>query len=121
MIQRVILQRERRIKAAALFKFLGPDEAYYCRTFPNVQQFWAWPHRLGLGHWRAGMGAAKYLAPEQFEREVKEGYQVCDRPRSASRQSSSIRAKLLTPSRRDQSPKVKAPIKAQWHYQVTPD
>jgi tocopherol cyclase len=32
---------------------LGPDEGYFCRTFPDVKQFWARCDRIALGHWRA--------------------------------------------------------------------
>ena len=56
-------------------QILGPDEAYYCRTFSNPETFWAWPHKLGLGHWRSGK-RSRYLPSEAFERQVKEGYQA---------------------------------------------
>ncbi len=32
-------------------QILGPDDEYLCRTFPDVQTFWAWKNALGLGHW----------------------------------------------------------------------
>lgn len=92
-------------------QILGPNEVYYCRSFPDVKQFWAWPHRLGLGHWRFSCGEAKptpqaspakYLAPERFDREVQEGYQVSDRLHQG---------KLLHPSGK---------LKAQWQYEVNP-
>jgi tocopherol cyclase len=35
-------------------QILGPDETYFCRTFPDVRQFWAWRRALELGHWRQG-------------------------------------------------------------------
>ncbi|MEO1395733.1 MAG: tocopherol cyclase family protein [Cyanobacteria bacterium J06634_5] len=59
-------------------QILGPGETYYCRSLPDVTKFWAWPHRLGLGHWRTALEAepARYLAPEDFFSTVKEGYQV---------------------------------------------
>ncbi|MEO0646559.1 MAG: tocopherol cyclase family protein [Cyanobacteria bacterium J06650_10] len=63
-------------------QILGPDEAYLCRTFPNVEWFWAWPHRLGFGHWRdvdlscQSSSGAQYLEPEHFGERVTEGYQI---------------------------------------------
>ncbi|MGB3299514.1 MAG: tocopherol cyclase family protein [Phormidesmis sp.] len=85
-------------------QILGPNEAYYCRSFPDAAQFWAWPHRLGLGHWRSARASSRsrYLSPERFEREVVEGYQVSDRLHQG---------KLLAPS---------GQIKAQWHYTIDP-
>ena len=66
-------------QSGGVAQILGPDETYYCRTFPNVDRFWAWPHRLGLGHWRqSSVQPARYLPSESFEREVREGYQVTD-------------------------------------------
>lgn len=58
-------------------QILGPNEEYLCRTFPNVNQFWAWRETLGHGHWRKSTQTqpACYLEPEVFEREVQEGYQ----------------------------------------------
>ncbi len=60
-------------------QILGPQNDYFCRTFPNVQQFWAWPQALGLGHWRSPPGKAQetpqYLPPAQFMQQVLEGYQ----------------------------------------------
>ena len=78
----------------------GPNEDYYCRTFPDVAGFWAWPHRLGLGHRRTGR--ARYLSPEAFEHEVTEGYQAT---------TTRHQGKLLTPS---------GDIQAQWHYETEP-
>ena len=94
---------------------LGPDEAYYCRTLPDVRRFWAWPHLLGLGHWRSLnqtgnqtnkgellSGRAKYLSRDRFDQTVAEGYQVSCRLHQG---------KLLTPSGK---------LKAQWCYDVKP-
>ncbi len=60
-------------------QILGPDDSYLCRTFPNVNQFWAWPHALGLGHWRSHPDHSDHstlLAPEAFDRTIREGYQA---------------------------------------------
>ncbi len=78
----------------------GPNETYYCRTFPDVSKFWAWPHRLGLGHRRTGR--AQYLSPEAFKHKVIEGYQAT---------TTLHQGKLLTPS---------GDIQAQWHYETKP-
>lgn len=64
-------------QSGGVAQILGPDETYCCRTFPNVARFWAWPHRLGLGHWRrSSTWPARYLPPDVFERDVIEGYQA---------------------------------------------
>ncbi|MGB3310725.1 MAG: tocopherol cyclase family protein [Nodosilinea sp.] len=58
-------------------QILGPDDSYFCRTFPNVDQFWAWPEGLGLGHWRGEAKTNPRLLPStEFEDYVSEGYQV---------------------------------------------
>lgn len=59
-------------------QILGPDDTYFCRTFPNTEQFWGWRAGLGLGHWggRSQSFKAQYLSPEDFEEHVPEGYQV---------------------------------------------
>ena len=70
-------------------QILGPRDEYLCRTFPQVQQFWAWQHALGLGHWRyrsqvdqaqaiqsQEVEQPKFLEPEEFDRRVREGYQA---------------------------------------------
>ena len=83
-------------------QILGPDESYYCRTFPDVSQFWAWLPRLGVGHQRASFSAkAEYLAPHQFSAHVHEGYQAT---------AHCHQGKLLLPSGK---------VKAQWHYETT--
>ncbi|MEA5465864.1 tocopherol cyclase family protein [Leptothoe sp. PORK10 BA2] len=33
-------------------QILGPDEQYFCRSLPDVSQFWAWKYKLGHGHHR---------------------------------------------------------------------
>lgn len=58
-------------------QILGPEDSYLCRTFPDVQQFWAWNSQLGLGHWQHNQGTkSDYLPPEQFFEQVREGYQA---------------------------------------------
>jgi tocopherol cyclase len=59
-------------------QILGPNEEYLCRTFPEVNRFWAWKEALGHGHWRKASSKQPtcFLEPAVFEREVQEGYQV---------------------------------------------
>lgn len=66
-------------------QILGPEDSYLCRTFPDVRGFWAWPDRLGLGHWgklnpdlhpQSFPEKPGYLVPEAFERQVQSGYQA---------------------------------------------
>ncbi len=33
-------------------QILGPDEQYFCRSLPDLAQFWAWPDKLGHGQSR---------------------------------------------------------------------
>lgn len=62
-------------------QILGPNDEYLCRTFPDVQKFWATKDRLGLGHW----GKTELKIPPQeleatvFEKQVREGYQATDK------------------------------------------
>lgn len=59
-------------------QILGPHDTYFCRTFPDVRQFWGWRAGLGLGHWgqHVAQEAAGYLPPDEFNQAVQEGYQV---------------------------------------------
>lgn len=59
-------------------QMLGPDETYLYCPLPDVGRFWAWRHRLGLGHWGKITGAAapRYLSTSAFGQQVKQGYQV---------------------------------------------
>jgi len=69
-------------------QILGINDEYLCRTFPDVQQFWAWQEALGLGHWRknayklqSGQVQPRYLEPEEFDRLltdawISDGYQA---------------------------------------------
>ena len=59
-------------------QILGPDDEYLCRTFPNVEQFWASSKTLALGHWGKTdlQMSPQYLNPAKFERHIKEGYQA---------------------------------------------
>ncbi len=79
-------------------QILGPNDEYFCRTFPQADRFWAWPDRLGLGHWRelyssvedtlqpdaysSSLGRSplhlspRYLTPDRFTKAVSEGYQA---------------------------------------------
>lgn len=57
-------------------QILGPNDEYFCRTFPDVDLFWAWSHALGLGHWRhRSSGQAQFLDPQRFQNDITEGYQ----------------------------------------------
>ncbi|HSM80212.1 MAG TPA: tocopherol cyclase family protein, partial [Nodosilinea sp.] len=63
---------------------LGPDDGYFCRTFPAVGQFWAWREGLGLGHWRGNPKSQPCLSSsdlqdqfkDQIQAQILEGYQV---------------------------------------------
>lgn len=63
-------------------QILGPDDEYLCRTFPDVNKFWAWRNALGLGHWgkidsKTGLiKQTQFLEPAEFDRHVLEGYQA---------------------------------------------
>ena len=58
-------------------QILGPGETYLYCPLPDVHQFWAWPHRLGVGHWDDATDmAAQYLTPETFGSQVRQGYQA---------------------------------------------
>ncbi len=59
-------------------QILGIDEAYLCRTFPDVRGFWASYNSLGLGHWgkRDLLQTPQLLSPKEFATHIQEGYQV---------------------------------------------
>ncbi|MBE7382649.1 MAG: tocopherol cyclase family protein [Leptolyngbya sp. SIO1E4] len=58
-------------------QILGPGKQYLYRVFPAVNQFWAWSHRLGLGHWGTAVEPlARYLSPDRFFERVHQGYQA---------------------------------------------
>jgi len=61
-------------------QILGVNEAYLCRSFPNVSGFWAWQQALGVGHWRSlNTNLSPQLLPaEQFDQIVAEGYQFTE-------------------------------------------
>ncbi len=60
-------------------QILGIDDEYLCRTFPQVRSFWADRDRLALGYWGKKQGGEvlqpQYLEPEEFDRQIQEGYQ----------------------------------------------
>ncbi len=59
-------------------QILGIDEAYLCRTFPDVSQFWASQDCLGLGHWGKSdsLQYPQLLSPKEFATHIQEGYQT---------------------------------------------
>ncbi|MEB3283217.1 MAG: tocopherol cyclase family protein [Lyngbya sp.] len=59
-------------------QILGPDDQYLCRTFPDVNRFWASPQALELGHWGETdlTSTPAYLEPELFNHHIRQGYQV---------------------------------------------
>jgi tocopherol cyclase len=73
-------------------QILGPNDTYLCRSFPDVEKFWAWRNALGLGHWgqmdepeslthhlstSPGLCSVPgFLTPDQFDRHIRQGYQA---------------------------------------------
>ncbi len=59
-------------------QILGPDDQYFCRTFPDTTAFWASPDELALGHWRTSNPdiTPELLDPDTFEQQNIEGYQA---------------------------------------------
>jgi tocopherol cyclase len=59
-------------------QILGPEDSYFCRTFPDVNKFWASRESLGLGHWGKTDLPTKpeYLEPQVFDSHIEEGYQA---------------------------------------------
>lgn len=59
-------------------QILGPGDRYLCRTFPDVQRFWADRQELGLGHWGKTLLSIppQLLSPVTFAAEIQEGYQA---------------------------------------------
>ena len=83
-------------------QILGANDEYLCRTFPNVQQFWAWKDALGLGHWgKSQRSEAGYLKAEEFDRQIQEGYQAT---------ATWHQGKLYEPNGNS----------AEWQYEITP-
>ena len=74
-------------------QILGPNDEYLCRTFPDVQTFWAWKQALGLGHW----GKVREERGEEAEgrRQEAEGTQN-SKLSSAAAQSATQNSKLKT-------------------------
>ncbi len=56
-------------------QILGIDDKYLCRTFPDLDRFWAATDQLALGHWRQS-GTPQLLDPVLFDRTISEGYQA---------------------------------------------
>jgi tocopherol cyclase len=85
-------------------QILGPDEEYLCRTFPDVQRFWAARDYLGLGHWgkTALSITPQLLEPSEFERHIQQGYQV----------TASLNQGFICDSASNQY--------CRWHYQTQP-
>ncbi|MBE9125796.1 MULTISPECIES: tocopherol cyclase family protein [unclassified Coleofasciculus] len=67
-----------RLHSGGAAQILGPNDGYLCRTFPNVEQFWASSNSLALGHWgRTDLDIPpQYLPPAKFEAHIREGYQA---------------------------------------------
>lgn len=61
-------------------QILGPDDQYLCRTFPDVNKFWASTDTLALGHWGDTdlKSAPGYLDSQLFDRFIRQGYQGTD-------------------------------------------
>ena len=59
-------------------QILGPEDSYLCRTFPDVNKFWAHRESLAFGHWgRTDLQIQpQYLEPQVFDSRVEEGYQA---------------------------------------------
>lgn len=87
-------------------QILGPQDDYLCRTFPQVDQFWAWTQSLGLGHWgkrrNGNLHPPAYLPAAEFGQALEEGYQAT--------------AHLHQGSLRDPG----SGVQARWQYEIQP-
>ena len=89
-------------------QILGPDEAYYCRTFPEVRKFWARSHTLAFGHHRSAnlqttnLKQAGPFTPKDFTQTITEGYQI---------QNHRHQGRLLTPA---------GEVQAEWDFTIIP-
>jgi len=60
-------------------QILDEADRYVCRSFPQVDRFWADRHRLALGHWGrcpVATSTPQPLLPAQFQNTLGEGYQI---------------------------------------------
>ncbi|TAE61313.1 MAG: tocopherol cyclase [Nostocales cyanobacterium] len=57
---------------------LGVNDEYICRTFPDVNKFWASREVLALGHWgKTNLDISPgYVKPSIFADNIQEGYQA---------------------------------------------
>ena len=89
-------------------QILGPDEAYYCRTFTEVRKFWARSHTLAFGHHRSAnlqttnLKQAGPFTPKDFTQTITEGYQI---------QNHRHQGRLLTPA---------GEVQAEWDFTIIP-
>jgi tocopherol cyclase len=65
-------------KSGGAVQILGKQDQYFCRTFPNLQRFWASPDYLALVHWgqHSPPISPQLLDSELFEQKIAQGYQV---------------------------------------------
>lgn len=59
-------------------QILGIDETYLCRTFANINKFFADPTTLSFGHWGKSntIDNPRLLNPTEFSNLITEGYQA---------------------------------------------
>ncbi|MBE9046793.1 tocopherol cyclase family protein [Pleurocapsales cyanobacterium LEGE 10410] len=59
-------------------QILGTDETYLCRTFTDVEKFFADSNDLSFGHWGKSdlTSAPQLLSPREFNQNITEGYQA---------------------------------------------
>jgi tocopherol cyclase len=64
--------------AGGAVQILGIDEQYLCRTFLNLQHFWANKNNFSFGHWGKHNLSIQpqLLSSEEFTHNIQEGYQV---------------------------------------------
>ena len=68
----------RQANSGGAVQILGIDEAYFCRTFPDVKYFFAEQDSLTLGHWQQSnlKISPQLLSTTQFNTYIPEGYQA---------------------------------------------
>ncbi|MGL5870767.1 MAG: tocopherol cyclase family protein [Xenococcaceae cyanobacterium] len=59
-------------------QILTSDDEYLCRTFPDVNKFWASKNYLELGHWGQTnlQSQPQLLEGDRFKQQITEGYQA---------------------------------------------